>query len=311
MLRFLARRLLHGLLVLWFVVSVTFTITYLLPADPAKAIVGPHGSPETVLRVRKELCLDRSFREQYGCYVGRILRFDLGKSFRVNQPVVTILGTKVWATAQLALAAILIQVLFGVPIGVYAALKRNRAGDYVVSILALLGQSAPTFFLGPLFMYFLAHRSGLFPISGYGAPGLDRLHHLILPATTLATAGIAYYARLVRGEMIEVLSDDYVRTARAKGVAAWKVTTKHALRNALSPVVTLIGLDLGVLMGGAIVTEFIFSWPGIGREAVQSILQIDLPVILGVVLLAAIAILVANLLTDLAYALLDPRVRLS
>jgi peptide/nickel transport system permease protein len=203
-----------------------------------------------------------------------------------------------------------LQVLLGVPLGILAAVKRDRPADSAAQVAALLGQTAPTFFLGPLFMYALSYRAGLFPVSGYGKPGLDRLWHLFLPAFTLAVTGIAYYARLVRAEMIEVLEEDYIRTARAKGVPHRRVIFRHALRNALVPVVTLIGLDLGVLMGGAIVTEYIFGWPGLGREAVNGILNIDLPLVLGVVLLSALAILVANLLVDVAYALLDPRVRL-
>jgi peptide/nickel transport system permease protein len=174
----------------------------------------------------------------------------------------------------------------------------------------LIGQSAPTFFLGPLFMYVLGYRLGWFPVSGYGMGGWDRLHHLFLPAFTLAVVGTAYYTRLVRAEMIEILQEDYIRTAKAKGLSSARVVFKHALRNALAPVVTLIGLDLGVLMGGAIVTEAIFAWPGLGREVVLSILELDLPVILGVVLCTATAIVLANLLVDLAYAVIDPRVRL-
>jgi peptide/nickel transport system permease protein len=310
MLRFVLRRLAWSLLVLWFVVTATFAINFLLPSDPARAIVGPHGGPDDIAAVRKKFCLDRGFLGQYGCHVGRVFRGDLGISFRTRQPVAEIIGARVWPTAQLALGAVFLQVLLGVPLGLLAAVRRDRPLDFSASTFAVIGQSAPTFFLGPLFMTFAAHQWGWFPVSGYGEPGWDRLWHLFLPALTLAVGGVAYYARLVRGEMIEVLQEDYVRTARAKGLPARVVVLRHAFRNAMVPVVTLIGLDLGVLMGGAIVTEYIFGWPGLGREAVTGILNQDLPIVLGVVLLAAVAILAANLIVDLIYAAIDPRIRL-
>jgi peptide/nickel transport system permease protein len=311
MMQFFAKRLAWAALVLWFVVSVTFAMTYAIPADPARAMVGPHADTATIQRLRHQMCLDRPFVQQYRCYVVATLKLDFGTSFRTQRPVKDILVEKIWPTGQLALGAILLQVLLGVPLGILAAVKRDRPADSAAQVVALLGQTAPTFFLGPLFMYALAYRLGWFPVSGYGKPGLDRLWHLFLPALTLAVSGIAYYARLMRSEMIEVLEEDYIRTARAKGVPHRRVIFRHALRNALVPVVTLIGLDLGVLMGGAIVTEYIFGWPGIGREAVNGILNIDLPLVLGVVLFSAVAILVANLVVDVVYALLDPRVRLS
>jgi peptide/nickel transport system permease protein len=311
MTRFIIRRLGWSLLCLWFVMSTTFVILYAIPGDPARAIVGPHADPATVAEVRRQLCLDCSFPEQYGRYVGRIVTGDLGTSFRTQRPVAQIVGEHIWATVQLAFGAIFLQVLLGIPLGVISAVRRNRPTDTAAMTIALLGQSAPTFFLGPLFMFVLSYQLGLFPVSGYGEAGfLDRLWHLFLPAFTLAVGGIAYYARLVRGEMVEVLQEDYVRTARAKGLAPRVVVLHHGMRNALVPVVTLIGLDLGVLLGGAVVTEYIFGWPGLGREAVNAILNVDLPLILGIVLFSAVAILVANILVDIAYAALDPRVRL-
>jgi peptide/nickel transport system permease protein len=310
MIRFILRRIAWAAVTLWFVVTATFAITYALPADPARAMVGPHADSKVVERVRHEMCLDRSFVVQYGCYVGRIATGDLGFSFRTRRPVLDIVLEKLWPTTQLALATIFLQVVLGIPLGILAAVRRNRPADVAATTFALIGQSAPTFFLGPLFMYVLAYQLGLFPVSGYGDGFADRLAHLFLPAFTLAVTGIAYYARLVRGELIEVFQEDYIRTARAKGVPARVVILRHALRNALVPVVTLIGLDLGVLLGGAVVTEYIFAWPGLGREAVTGIMAIDLPIILGIVIFSAVAIIVANLLVDLAYAALDPRVRL-
>ena len=310
MIAYLARRLLWSLVVLGFVVSVTFAITVFLPADPARMMVGPHGDAETIARVRAQLGLDRPLATQYLRYVGRILGGDLGESFRLRTPVSRILRERAGATAELAFAAVLLQIAIGVPLGVIGAVRRNRGLDAATQVSALLGQSAPTFFIGPMLMWALAFRLELLPISGHGRPGLDRLAHLVLPALTLAVTGVAYYSRLVRGEMIETMAEDYVRTARAKGLSERRVIVRHALRNALVPVVTLAGLDLGQLLGGAIVTEYIFSWPGLGREAVNGILNVDLPVILGVVLVSAVAVLAVNVVVDLAYALLDPRVRL-
>jgi peptide/nickel transport system permease protein len=307
--RFLAGRLVWSVVTIWFIVSVTFAMITAIPADPARIMVGPHASPETVQRVRAEYCLDRSWIEQYGCYVTRLARGDLGESFRSRRPVGEIILSRVWPTTQLALAAIALQLLFGVPLGVWAAVRRGRAADHGASVVALIGQSAPTFFTGTLLLWLVAYQTGWFPIGGYGDGLAARLHHLALPAVTLALVGIAFYTRVVRSEMIEILSEEYVRTARAKGLAERRVVVRHALRNALGPVATLVGLDLGVLMGGAIVTEYLFAWPGLGREVLQAILEVDIPLILGVVLFTAVVIVIVNLVVDLAYGWLDPRVR--
>jgi peptide/nickel transport system permease protein len=303
------KRIAWAVLVVWFVVTATFVMTTAIPANPARALLGPHSTPEAIRRVEAHYCLDRGLAGRYACYVGNVVHGDLGESYRTKRPVATIIAERVWPTAQLALAAIVLQLLAGVPLGVIAAIRRNRWQDHGANVLGLLGQSAPTFVVGTLAMYVLAYRFGWFPIGGYGEGLWSRLHHLVLPAATLATVGVAYYARLVRSEMIDALGEDYIRTARAKGVPEREVIVKHALRNALGPLVTLIGLDLGVLLGGAVVTEFIFAWPGLGREVLQAVMEVDIPLILGVVLVAAIAIAVANLLVDLVYLWLDPRLR--
>jgi peptide/nickel transport system permease protein len=309
--RWIVRRIGWSLLVLWFVTSATFAMTYVLPIDPVRTMLGPHASPATIARVRKNLHLDAPLPEQYAFYVGRLAHGDLGTSFRLARPVTSLIGDAIWPTVQLALAALFLQLVIGVPLGIVAATRRNRPIDTGAQVVALLGQSAPTFFLGPLLMYLLAYRTGWFPISGYGDHGVvDRLWHVFLPALTLAAGGTALYTRIVRSDLIETLGEDYVRTARAKGLAPGRVILHHALRNALLPLVTLVALDLGTLLGGAIVTEFIFGWPGIGREAMLGILNLDQPVILGVVLFSATAIVLVNLLVDVAYAWLDPRVRL-
>ena len=303
------RRLGWSILVVWFVVTLTFAMIAAIPADPVKALLGPHATPATIERVRAYYCLDKGIAGQYGCFVGHIVHGDLGESYRSKRAVTAIIADRVWPTAQLALAAILLQLLVGVPLGVIAAVRRNRWPDHAANVFGLVGQSAPTFFIGTLLLYLLSYRFGWFPIGGYGEGFFDRLRHLVLPAATLATVGVAYYSRVVRSEMVEALTDDYVRTARSKGLPERTVLVRHALRNALGPLVTLVGLDLGVLLGGAVVTEHIFAWPGLGREVLQAILEVDTPLILGVVLVSAIAIAVANLVVDLVYLWIDPRLR--
>ncbi|NVB80207.1 MAG: ABC transporter permease [Kofleriaceae bacterium] len=308
-LRFIARRVAWTALVVWFVVTLTFVVTTAIPADPAKALLGPHATPETVERVRAHYCLDESFIVQYGCYVGRLAHGDLGESYRSKRAVSAIIADRIWPTAQLALAAILLTLVVAIPLGVVAAIRRGRWPDHAANVVGLLGQSTPAFVVGTLALYVFAYRFGWFPIAGYGEGVLDRVHHLVLPAATLATASVAYYARVVRSELVEQLTEDYVRTARAKGLSERDVVVRHALRNSLGPLVTLVGLDLGLLLGGAVVTELIFAWPGLGREVLQAVLEVDIPLILGVVTVSAIAIAVANLLVDLVYVRLDPRLR--
>jgi peptide/nickel transport system permease protein len=309
MIRYVASRLAWTLVTTWFVVTATFAMTMWLPADPAKSALGPHATPATLARFSEHYCLDRGALVQYGCYVGNIARGDLGESFRSKREVAEIIADHAWPTVQLALAAIALQLVIGVPLGVIAAVRRGRWPDRATGLVNVIAQSAPTFFVGTLLLYLGAYRLGWFPIGGYGEGVLDRLHHLVLPAATLATIGIAYYTRLVREAMIDALGEDYVRTARAKGVGERRVVLRHALRNALGPLVALVGLDLGVLLGGAVVTEAIFAWPGLGRELLQAVLEIDIPLILGVVVVSAIAIAVASLLVDLALLVLDPRLR--
>jgi len=305
----IVRRIGWTIVVVWFIVTTTFLATTAIPADPAKALLGPHATAETLERVRVHYCLDRGILRQYGCWLDRVGHGDLGESYRSKRPVTAIIADRIWPTVQLALAAIVLQLLIGVPLGIIAALRRGRWQDHAANLAGLLGQSVPLFFAGTLLLYVFAYRWGWFPISGYGTGGWDRLAHLVLPATTLATVGIAYYARVVRSELVDALGEDYVRTARAKGLREHVVIGRHALRNALGPLATLIGLDLGVLLGGAVVTEVIFAWPGLGREIWQAILEIDIPLILGVVLVSAIAIAMANMLVDVAYLWIDPRLR--
>jgi len=307
--RLVLRRIGWSIIVVFFVVTATFAMLAAIPADPAKVLLGPHATQEQVERVRAHYCLDDGVVAQYGCWLRNVAQGDLGESYRSKRPVLEILGDRVWPTAQLALAAILLQLLVGVPLGLLAAVRRNRWPDHTAGVVGLVGQSAPTFVIGTVFLYVFAYQFGWFPIGGYGDGFWDRLHHLVLPAMTVASIGIAFTARIVRSEVVEALTEDYVRTARAKGLPERTVILRHALRSALGPVVTLIGTDLGVLLGGAVVTETIFAWPGLGREVLLAIMAVDLPLILGVVLVSAIAIAVANLVVDLVQLRLDPRLR--
>ena len=307
---FILRRIVWSLVILWMVATTTFAMTVLLPSDPARLLAGPHASPETILQIRTELGLDDPLTTQYGRYMGRLIEGDLGKSYRTNYPVMKDILERFPRTMALALAAIAFELLIGIPIGVMAALNPGKPMDYLGMTGALVGISAPTFFIGLIFMYVFGFQLGLFPIGGYGSGGLDTLWHLILPALTLGFAGAAYHSRLVRSEMLDLLGQDFVRTARAKGLSEARVVVKHVLRNALVPVVTLVGLDLGVLLGGAVITEAVFAWPGLGKLAIDGIFQRDLPVIMGTVIVSSVMILAANLLVDISYSWLDPRSRL-
>ena len=309
MIAFVLRRIGWALVVAWFVVTLTFLVTSLIPADPARAMLGPRATPESLERVRAHYCFDRGVVTQYGCFVSRLAHGDLGESYRSKRAVTTVIADRIWPTTQLALATILLQLLIGVPLGIASAVRRGRFLDRASYGLTLLAQSAPTFFVGTLLLYVLAYRFGWFPVAGYGEPGLDRLHHLVLPAATLSTVSVAFYARVVRNELLDVLGEDYIRTARAKGLSERAILQRHALRNAAGPLVTLIGLDLGILLGGAVVTEYIFAWPGLGREVLQGVLDLDLPLIVGVVLVSALAIALVNLLVDIVHVWLDPRLR--
>jgi len=237
------------------------------------------------------------------------LHVDLGKSYQQRRAVTTILGERLWRTVMLAIAAVLVQTMLGVISGLIAAVGRNRTIDHATVGASLVGISAPTFIIGLALQFVLAHRLRLLPLDGYGDSAGEHVVCLVLPALTLGIYGAAYYTRIVRDELITSIKQDHVRTARAKGLPMWRVWLRHALRNSLVSLVTLIGLDLGALVGGAIVTETLFRWPGLGALSVSALLDRDGPVIMGTVIVSSTAIVVANLLVDLTYGLLDPRVR--
>ncbi|WP_407572420.1 ABC transporter permease [Deinococcus altitudinis] len=304
MLGFLGSRLLQSVLVLLVASVITFTLAFLLPADPARMVAGPSASVATVTSIRHELGLDKPFLAQYGTYLGRLVHLDLGRSYKQNSEVSTLMASRIWPTVQLMLGAIALELLIGLPLGIWAALNRGKWPDTLVMGLAFLGAAAPQFWLALSLVYLLAYRFALFPLGGYGG-----LSHLFLPALTLGIGGAGWYARMMRSQLLEVLGQDYIRTARAKGQTNGRVLLKHALRNATLPIVTMIGLDIGTFMGGVVVVESVFGWPGLGRLVWDAIRVVDIPIIVGVVIFSAFAITLANLLADFVQPLIDPRVR--
>ncbi|HLA24001.1 MAG TPA: ABC transporter permease [bacterium] len=301
---YVLRRVVQAAIILLGVSLLTFLLLFALPADPARMIAGRSATVETVARIRAELGLDRPLAVQYARYLQRLAHGDLGRSYAQKVEVAELLRSRLAATFFLMVGGIFFELLIGLPAGLLAAVRRRSRFDRAVMLGAFLGVSAPQFVLGLLLLYLLAYTVPVFPLGGYGTPA-----HLILPAVTLGIAGGGWYARMMRSAMLEVIHQDYVRTARAKGADEARVLTRHALRNALLPVVTLIGLDFGTFMGGVVVVESVFGWPGIGQLAWQAIQIVDIPVIMGVVLVSAVAILLGNLMADLAYPLLDPRIR--
>ncbi|MBX3220195.1 MAG: ABC transporter permease [Labilithrix sp.] len=326
------RRLAWAAFVIWATVSAAFLVNNALPSDPARMVAGQQAPPAAVAKIRKDLGLDRPLRVQYVLFLRRLvhlgpssfakndpahancanvgpLHVDLGRSYQQRRPVVTILGERAPRTLLLALSAAIVQALIGVTAGIFAAVKKQKTGDRVAVGLSLLGVSAPTFLIGLLLQWLFAFKLRLFPIDGFGDTTAEHAASLVLPAVTLGIFGAAYYTRIVRDEMIGELSHDYVRTARAKGLGPVAVIVRHALRNALMPIVTIFGLEVGTLVGGAIITESVFRWPGIGSLSVDAMLDRDGPLIMGCVVVTSSVVVLSTLAVDLAYAVLDPRVR--
>lgn len=306
MLPFAASRVMQSLVVLLIASVMTFSLIFLLPADPARLVAGPSASVQTVNSIRRELGLDQPFAAQYTQYLGHLLQGDLGRSYKQQSSVRDLLASRIWPTTQLMLGAIALELLLGLPLGIWAALRRGKWPDRLVMGFAFLGASAPQFWLGLSLVYLLAYGLNLFPLGGYGG-----LSHLFLPALTLGLGGAGWYARVIRSSLLEVLARDYIRTARAKGLSASRVVVRHALRNAAPPIISMIGLDIGVFMGGVVVVESVFGWPGLGRLVWDAIRVVDIPVIVGVVIFSAVIITLANLLADLIQLAIDPRIRYS
>jgi ABC-type dipeptide/oligopeptide/nickel transport system permease component len=309
--RYVLRRVVMTAPVLLGVSVLAFAIMHVVPGDPVRLIAGPDAPEDVVIRMRTELGLDRPLHAQYVSFLGRALQGDLGHSLRSRAAVVDEILTRFPATLELTTASMVIAVALGIPLGLVAAVRRSTWIDYVAMASSLSTLSMPIFWLAILCVWVFSLQLGWLPVSGRAGPPWewDGFRHIVLPAFTLATTSIAIISRLTRSGMLEVLGRDYVTTARAKGLPERLVIVKHALKNALIPVVTVVGLQYGLLLGGAVVTETIFAWPGVGRLAITSILQRDYPVVQGCVLLVAALFVVINLVVDLLYGWLDPRIR--
>jgi peptide/nickel transport system permease protein len=305
MIAYLARRLSVSVLILLGVSVVTFCLTFMIPADPVAMIAGRNSTPAIREQIRMQLGLDRPIPEQYVRYLGRLVQGDLGKSYARKSDVGDLIASRLPPTLLLMLGAILAELLIGLPAGIYAAARRGRPADKIAMVLSFLTVSTPQFVLGLTLLYVFAFMLGWFPLGGYGT-----LSHLILPAVTLGLAGGGWYSRVMRSSMIEVLRQDYIRTARAKGMPEWRVVAHHGLRNAALPIIAMIGLDIGIFMSGVVVVENVFGWPGIGQLMWQAIQSLDIPIIMGITTVAAAFIVLGNLIADLIAPLLDPRIRL-
>ncbi|MDP8923500.1 MAG: ABC transporter permease [Chloroflexota bacterium] len=317
MYHFLLRRLIRALLALWGIVTIVF-IVMRLSGDPVPLLLPPDAPTAELERVRAQLGLDRPIYVQYLVFLGNVLQGDLGRSIHMRQPAIQIAAERLPATIELALVAFVLAMVVAVPAGLISAAKRNSLWDNLAMGLALVGQSAPTFYIGIMLILVLGLQLGWFPISGRGqgewsdpADWPLMLKHTILPAVTLGAFAMASIARLTRSAVLETMRQDFIRTARAKGLNEVTVLLRHNLKNAAIPIITIVGLQFGTLLGGAVVTETVFAWPGIGRLAIQSIFNRDYPVVQSAVLLVAIAFVFVNLLVDLAYGWLDPRIRYS
>jgi peptide/nickel transport system permease protein len=335
LLRFVVKRILLSIPLLIGVTLVTFIVSHLVPADPLTAVLPERAwnNPETVQMYRERWGLDRPLHEQYLIYLRNLLRGDLGESYTTRRPVGTDLRLFFPATIELATAAMLYAAIVGMTLGVVSAIWSNRLADHLARLIALVGVSLPVFWLGLLALQVFYAKLGLLPgpgridtrlvapptrtgfytidslLAGQFDVFLNTLYHLILPGIVLGSYAMGIIARMTRSSLLEVLSLDYIRTARAKGLAEQRVVLGHALRNALIPTVTVVGLTFGSLLAGAVLTETIFSWPGIGRYAVDAATKLDLPAILGVTLLIAVVYVIVNLITDILYGILDPRIR--
>ena len=305
MIAYLGRRLVQSVLILLGVSIITFALLYLLPADPVRQIAGRSATPETVENIRRQLGLDQPFFVQYWRYLANLVTGDLGRSYIQRSEVTELIVSRLPASLLLMLGAIVCELAIGLTMGVIAAVRRGTAIDQTLMVGSFIGVSAPQFVVGLLLLYVFAVRLGWFPIGGYGT-----WRHLVLPSLTLGILGAGWYSRMMRSSMIDVLRQDYIRTARAKGLARGTILLRHALPNAILPVIAMIGIDVGLFMGGIVVVESVFGWPGIGQLAWQAIQRVDIPIIMGVTLVSACAIVLGNLLADIIVPFIDPRIKL-
>lgn len=302
---YLVRRLLQSVLILIGVSFITFVLLYVLPADPVRQIAGRSATAQTVENIRRELGLDQPFVVQYARYLAGMVQGDLGRSYLQKTEVAELIASRLPATLLLMLGAIVCELAIGLTMGIFAALRRGTTLDHGLMMMSFITVSAPQFVVGLLLLYVFAVKLGWFPIGGYGT-----FAHLVLPSLTLGILGSGWYSRMMRSSMLDVLRADFIRTARAKGLSRARVVLAHALPNAVLPVIAMIGIDIGIFMGGIVVVESVFGWPGIGQLAWQAIQRVDIPIIMGVTLVSACAIVLGNLLADLIAPFIDPRIKL-
>lgn len=300
---YVAKRLLYAALILLGVTFITYLLLFLIPADPARQIAGRSATAEVVANIRHQLGLDLPFYEQYLRYLGNLLHGDLGRSYVQRSSVSELMAARIGPSLQLMVAGIGFELLIGITLGILAAIKRNSALDRLLMTFSFVGVSSPHFIAAMLALYFFAVKLDWFPLGGYGG-----VQHLLLPAITLGLLGSGWYSRMVRSSMIDVLHQDFIRTARAKGLTRVRVMLRHVLPNAIIPVIPMIGIDIGIFMSGLVVVESVFGWPGVGQLAWQAIQQVDIPIIVGVTTLSAVAIVLGNLVADLAVLFVDPRI---
>lgn len=302
---FIVSRLISTIIVVFGVSTLVFGLIHMVPGDPVEIMLGESAKPADREALRAALGLNLPLHIQYGHFLDGLLHLDLGESLHSKRPVAEVLAERIPATVELALASLVVALLIALPLGVIAAVKKDSAWDYSAMGFSLLGVSIPNFWMGPMLILLFSLSLGWLPVSGREATG-----SLILPALTLGTAMAAILSRMVRSTLLEVLNEDFIRTARAKGLAPHQVILGHGLRNALLPLITLLGLQLGALLGGAVITETVFSWPGVGQLTIDAIQRRDYPVVQASVLLISLIYVVVNIVTDLVYATVDPRVRL-
>ena len=302
---YVARRLVQVALILLGVAAITYLLLYMLPADPARMVAGRSATKDQVDLVRTQLGLDRPIWEQFAGYLWKLLQGDLGRSYLQRTQVTDLLAARLPASLLLMVGGIFCELAIGLTLGTIAALRRNSVLDQGLMIAALMFISTPQYVISLTLIYVFAYWLGWFPIGGYG-----EFKHLVLPAVTLGLLGGGWYARVTRSSVIEVLRQDFIRTARAKGLDRWRIVSVHVLPNAVLPIIAMVGIDVGYFMGSIVVVEFVFGWPGIGQLTWQAIQQIDIPIIMGVTLLSACAIILGNLLADLVAPLIDPRIKL-
>jgi len=305
MIAYIARRLLQSALILLGISLVTFALLYLLPADPARQIAGRSATAETVSNIREQLGLNLPFYQQYLRYAAGLLQGDFGRSYLQKTEVGELIAARLPASLLLMASAIVCELVIGIGLGLVAALKRGSALDNVLMLFSFVGVSAPQFVVGIMMLYLFSVLLGWFPIGGYGT-----FSHLVLPSLTLGILGAGWYARMMRSSMIDVLRQDFIRTARSKGLRRRVILLRHALPNAILPIIAMIGIDIGMFMSGIVVVESVFGWPGIGQMAWQAIQRVDIPIIMGVTLVSACAIVVGNLIADLVAPLIDPRIKI-